>query len=126
VDEGIRLALASEADYVTNRVPGSRPMGLEVEVVTAKAILAAAAEPREALARVSPTAFIRDTPQRFSHVRFGQARDLSRLDWRVKTAADMAFARSVYAALYPSDPDFGVSDVLDLVAGGVDLGRYAA
>lgn len=126
IDEGIRLALASEADYVTNRDLGNHPMGLEVEVVTARAILAAAAEPREALARVSPTAFIRENPDRFRQARFGSPRDLSKLDWRVKTAADLAFARSVYAALYPSDPDFGMSDVLDLVSGGVDLGRYAA
>jgi spore coat polysaccharide biosynthesis protein SpsF len=40
--------------------------------------------------------------------------------------ADLGFARSVYAALYPSDPQFGMGDVLDLVGGGVDLGRYAA
>lgn len=126
VDEGIRLALKSQADYVTNRDFSAPATGLEVEVVTAGAILAAAAEPRETLARVSPTGFIRENPQRFRVARFSHPRDLSHRDLRVKTAADMAFARSVYAALYPSDPDFGVADVLDLVSGGVDLGRYAA
>jgi spore coat polysaccharide biosynthesis protein SpsF len=126
VDEAIRLSLASGADYVSNREPASYPMGMEVEVITAKALREAAADPRENLARVSPTAAIRAQPERFSQAAFRCAQDHSRLDWRVKTAADLGFARSVYAALYPSDPHFGMDDVLDLVGGGVDLGRYAA
>lgn len=126
VDAGIRLALSSGADYVTNRDPASYPAGLEVEVVTAGALLAVAEQPRETLARVSPTAAIRADAKRFSQARFHYKQDVSRLDWRVKTAADMAFVRSVYAALHPSDPGFGMEDVLDLVSGGIDLGRYAA
>lgn len=126
VDEAIRLSLASGADYVSNREPASYPMGMEVEVITAKALREAAADPRETLARVSPTAAIRARPDRFSQAAFRCPQDHSRLDWRVKTAADLGFARSVYAALYPSDPHFGMTDVLDLVGGGVDLGRYAA
>jgi spore coat polysaccharide biosynthesis protein SpsF len=126
VDEAIRLSLASGADYVSNREPASYPMGMEVEVITAKALREAAADPRETLARVSPTAAIRARPDRFAQAAFHCPQDHSRLDWRVKTAADLGFARSVYAALHPSDPHFGMDDVLDLVGGGVDLGRYAA
>ena len=126
VDEAIRLALASGADYVSNREPASYPMGMEVEVVTARALQAVADAPRETLARVSPTAAIRADPDRFRQAAFRCGQDHARLDWRVKTAADLGFARSVYAALYPSDPQFGMEDVLDLVGGGVDLGRYAA
>lgn len=125
VDEGVRLALSSKADYVSNRDPRSHPAGMEVEVISAAALLAKAAEPREALARVSPTAAIR-ADRRFSQARFGYSQDVSRLDWRVKTAADLAFARSVYAALHPTDPGFGMEDVLDLTSGGVDLSRDAA
>jgi len=125
VDEGVRLALSSKADYVSNRDPRSHPAGMEVEVVSAAALLAKAAEPREALARISPTAAIR-ADSRFGQARFGYSQDVSRLDWRVKTAADLAFARSIYAALHPADPGFGMEDVLDLTSGGIDLGRDAA
>lgn len=125
VDEGVRLALSSKADYVSNRDPQTHPAGLEVEVVTVSALATAAAEPREQLARISPTAAIR-ADKRFSQARFGYKQDMSRLDWRVKTAADLAFARSVYAALHPADPGFGIEEVLDLTSGGIDLGRYAA
>lgn len=126
IDEAIRLSLASGADYVSNREPATFPLGMEVEVVTARALQAAAADAREPLARVSPTAAIRARPDRFRQASFRSGQDHSRLDWRVKTAADLGFARSIYAALYPSDPGFGMADVLDLVGGGVDLGRYAA
>lgn len=125
IDEGVRLALASGADYVTNRDAGF-PRGLEVEIVTARALQQTADEVRDPLARVSPTAAIRANPGRFSQARFTCAGDHGRLEWRVKSAADLGFARSVYAALHPVDPDFGMEDVLDLIGGGIDLGRYAA
>ena len=42
------------------------------------------------------------------------------------TAADLAFARSVYDALHPVDPDFRMGDVLDLVESHQDIARFAA
>ena len=51
---------------------------------------------------------------------------MSHYDWRVKTTADLAFARSIYDALHPSDPGFSMNDVLDLVESHQDLGRFAA
>jgi spore coat polysaccharide biosynthesis protein SpsF len=128
IDEAVSMARVSGADYVSNREPASFPKGLEVEVIAMPALVAAAAEPRETMARVSPTAFIRANPGRFSAAGFGHHRDLSRLDWRVKTAADLAFARSIYGALYAADPGFGMADVLDIVGGRQDLARisYAA
>lgn len=125
IDEAVRMARVSGADYVSNRDPASFPRGMEVEVIATGALIAAAAEPRERLARVSPTAFIRANPGRFSQAAFSHHRDLSRLDWRVKTAADLAFARGVYGALYAADPGFGMDDVLDLVGGRQDLARFS-
>lgn len=125
IDEAVRMAIVSQADYVSNREPASYPQGMEVEVVTMAALTAAAAEPREIRARVSPTAFIRANPDRFSRASFSHPRDLSRLDWRVKTAADLGFARSIYNALHPIDPAFAMEDVLDLVGGRQDLGKLS-
>jgi len=72
---------------------------------------------------VSPTAFIRANPDRFKQASFSHPRDLSGLDWRVKTAADLGFARAIYNALHPIDPGFVMEDVLDLVGGRQDLGK---
>jgi spore coat polysaccharide biosynthesis protein SpsF len=126
IDDAIRMALASGADYTSNRVHRTFPVGLEVEVIKLGALQAAAAEERDPQARISPTAAIRNQPQRWSQAHLRAARDWSKLDWRVKTAADLAFARSVYDALYSGDPDFRMGDVLDLVESRQDIARFAA
>ncbi|MBO9710357.1 MAG: NTP transferase domain-containing protein [Caulobacter sp.] len=126
VDEAVRLALSSGAAYTSNRVQRTYPAGLEVEVVTVEALRIAAAEARDPLALISPTAAIRGRPDRFSQAHLKTHRDWSHYDWRVKTPADLAFARSIYDALYPADPGFTMSDVLDLVESHQDLGRFAA
>jgi spore coat polysaccharide biosynthesis protein SpsF len=126
IDEAVRLALASGADYTSNRVRQTYPAGLEVEVIKAGALQAAAAEERDPMARISPTAAIRSQPGRWSQAHLTAPRDWSRLDWRVKTAADLAFARSVYDALHPVDPGFRMNDVLDLIGSRQDIARFAA
>jgi spore coat polysaccharide biosynthesis protein SpsF len=126
IDDAVRMALASGADYTSNRVHRTFPAGLEVEVIKAGALRDAAAEERDPMARISPTAAIRNQPGRWSQAHLKAARDWSRLDWRVKTAADLAFARSVYDALHPVDPGFRMSDVLDLVESRQDIARFAA
>ncbi|PIB90211.1 glycosyltransferase family protein [Caulobacter sp. FWC2] len=126
IDDAVRMALASGADYTSNRVHRTYPAGLEVEVITASALHAAAAEARDPTARISPTAAIRNQPQRWSQAHLKAPRDWSRLDWRVKTAADLAFARSVYDALHPVDPEFRMTDVLDMVESRLDIARFAA
>lgn len=127
IDETIRLALATRADYVSNRVQRTFPKGLEVEVVTAEALIRTTAEADEATAAgTSPLAQIRVRPDRYPQAHVLGRRDLSALDWRVKTAADMAFARGVYDALYPADPTFGLEDVLGVLQGRHDLAEWAA
>ncbi len=126
IDEAIRLALASGADYTSNRVQRTYPAGLEVEVIKAGALQAAAAEERDPMARISPTAAIRNQPGRWTQAHLTAPRDWSRLDWRVKTAADLAFARSVYDALHPVDPGFRMNDVLDMIGSRQDIARFAA
>lgn len=127
IDETVRLALASKAAYCGNRVQASFPRGLEVEVVTADALAASAAEAEADTAAItSPLAQIRARPERFPQGHVLSRRDLSRLDWRVKTPADFAFARGVYDALHAADPAFSMQDVLDVLQGRQDLARWAA
>jgi spore coat polysaccharide biosynthesis protein SpsF len=127
VDETVRLALGSKAAYASNRVQRTHPKGLEVEVVTNAALTQTAAETDEATAAgTSPLAQIRERPDRYPQVHCLARRDVSRLDWRVKTPADLAFARGVYDALHPADPGFGMDDVLGMLQGRQDLAHWAA
>ena len=125
IDAAVKLAIASGADYTANRLPASFPAGLEVEVIAGPALIAAAARERDPKARVSPTHFLRADARKFSHATLKAPRDFSALNWRIKTPADLAFARSVYDALHAADPEFGFEDVLDLIGGRQDMAIYA-
>lgn len=123
VDRAVGLAIETGADLVGNR-GGSFPRGMEIEVVKAELLIAAAGEDRDPLARTSPTAFLRGG--RYRTASFPAPRDLSSLEWRVKSHADLSFARGVYAALHAADPGFGMRDVLDLIGGRQDVARFVA
>ena len=127
IDEAIRLAQLSGAAYVSNRQPRLYPAGLEVEVIAVRALIAAAGQARETASRTSPTAYIRSRPDLFEAVHMPHPpRDLSGRNWRVKTPADLAFARGVYDALHAADPGFCMGDILDLLDTRHDLARFAA
>jgi len=127
VDDAVRLARTTGAAYAGNRAQPSFPRGLEVEVITVDALNRTAAQADEtAAARASPLAQIRRQPDAYPQAHLLAPRDASHLDWRVKTPADLAFARGVYDALHPADPGFGYEDVLGLLQGRQDLARWAA
>ncbi len=127
IDKAVRVSQLSGAAYVSNRQPALHPAGMEVEVVTAAALVQAAALARDHAARVSPTAFIRSHPKQFTAAHLPTpSRDLSGWNWRVKTPADLAFAKGVYDALHAADPAFGMGEVLDLIESRHDLARFAA
>ena len=115
IDETVRLALASRAAYTSNVEQRSYPVGLDVEVITTEALLAAAAEATDPYDREHVTPFLRARPERFAHAHVTQPVDRSAMRWTVDRPADFAFARGVYQALYPTNPAFTTQDVLDLL-----------
>jgi spore coat polysaccharide biosynthesis protein SpsF len=121
IDEAVRLAIASGADYTSNVEQRSYPVGLDVEVMTTEALLTAAAEAYEPYDREHVTPFLRRQPERFSHAHVTQPEDRSSMRWTVDRPADFAFARGVYEALYPGNPEFSTQDVVDLLAGETSL-----
>ena len=134
IDEAVRLALASGADYTGNAERRTYADGLDVEVIRVAALRAAAAEALDAHDREHVTAFIRRQPERFSAAHLTQTRDESAMRWTVDQCADFMFVRQVYEALYPTHPEFTARDVHALLAerpdlaahGGVPLKKAAA
>ncbi len=116
VDAIIAQHLATGADITTNAVSPTLPDGLDVEVMTAKALAEAADEALLAYEREHVTQFFYRRPERYRISHYRHSPDLSGMRWTVDNPEDLEFVREVYAALYPSRPDFGLADVLALLA----------
>lgn len=103
-------------DYASNVHPPTYPDGLDTEVIAREALETAWREATLPSDREHVTAFIWRQPTRFRLANVRNDQDLSGMRWTVDTAADLDFARTVYAHL---DPDgtrrFGLGDALRLL-----------
>jgi spore coat polysaccharide biosynthesis protein SpsF len=109
----VDLALAEgDADFVSNRVQWSYPLGLSADVLSRRAIewcdkTLTAPEERELFAL-----YIRDHPERFKVVPVVNDRDLSHHGWTVDEPSDVLFMRDIFDRLYREGEVFGMNDVL--------------
>ena len=127
IDAVARKARETGASYVSNYLEPSYPLGMEVEAASAHALgRAASGMDAEAAVESSPMRWLRTRPAPFPQVNIRAARDWSGLDWRVRTPADLDFARSVYDALHAADPAFGMDAVLTILQSRQDLAVWAA
>lgn len=110
-DRCVETHLAEGADYTANTFGRTFPKGLDVEVVRADALRAAAREASDPYDREHVTPFVIARPERFRQA--SVTRDPpERWRWTVDTPEDFAFVEAVYRDLYPADPAFGAEAVL--------------
>lgn len=106
-------------DYVSNLHPESYPDGNDVEVMSMKALESAWLEARRPYEREHTTPFLWDQPDRF---RLGASiwetgLDLSRtFRWVLDYPEDYELIRTIYERLSVHRPDFGLDDILTLMA----------
>jgi spore coat polysaccharide biosynthesis protein SpsF len=124
-----------QADYVSNTMVPTYPDGLDVEVVTAAALLEVAALSTDPAEREHVTLGVYRRPELFTitNVSDPTGVDHSDLRWTVDSADDFAFVEKVYEHLLPTFPAFEYDDVLrllqdqpELVRTGIDAPRNAA
>ncbi len=112
----VDVALADPvADFVSNRVEWSYPLGLSADVLSRRAIKWAdanlvASEDRELFA-----VYIRDHRDEFKVIPIVHSEKLDHLGWTVDEPADVDFARHVYANLYRPGYVFGMQDMLEFL-----------
>ena len=114
VDACVRLQARLDVDYASNAQRRTYPRGLDVECFNLDALLAAGREATDPYDREHVTPFLYRNPERFSQGDLVQDRDESALRWTVDTPEDFAFVERVYAALYPTKPDFSSADIRTL------------
>lgn len=111
IDDCVRLQAELGVDYCSNGRNRTYPRGLDVEVFDAEGLLIAGREASDPYDREHVTPFLYRNPDRFTQGELVQARDESALRWTVDTPEDFDFVARVYAALYPTKPDFTSDDV---------------
>lgn len=112
---GFYLDRRGQYDYVSNLHPATYPDGNDVEIMSAAALETAWREATRPLEREHTTPFLWENPERF---RVGNITWESGLDysmshrWTIDYEEDYQFIAAVYDALYPTNPAFGLDDIL--------------
>ena len=115
IDKVIEAHLQQGNDYTANCVKATYPDGLDVEVMSYRALKEAkenAKLPSE-LEHVTP--YIRNHPQRYKIGNVRNNCDLSAMRWTVDEPEDFEFVETVYNRLYSILPYFVMKDILDLL-----------
>jgi spore coat polysaccharide biosynthesis protein SpsF len=124
IDATIAHVTGAVADYGSNTPPHrTYPRGLDVEVMTAAALRAAAARAASDEEREHVTWALHRRPDLYHQAYLSQAAEEGEVRWTVDFPHDYAFVCAVYDALYPANPGFTSDDVRGLVRSRPDLVR---
>jgi spore coat polysaccharide biosynthesis protein SpsF len=126
IDRTIAYYLENENDYdfVSNLHPATYPDGNDVEIMTMATLQEAHAHASSQMEREHTTPYIWERPERF---RIGNVEMEGGVDYSmthrctIDYEEDYHFIRAVYEALYPSNPLFGVKEILDLLERRPDI-----
>lgn len=119
VDLVLARFAVGDCDYASNLHPASFPDGNDVEVMRTAALAQAWGEAMLTLEREHTTPFLWERPERFrlANVVWDSGLDYSLSHrWTLDYPEDYDFIRRIYETLYPVKPDFGLRDILDLLA----------
>lgn len=125
IDEIVALHLDSGADYTSNVEHPTLPDGYDVEVVRQSALFEAAERAVMPSEREHVTPYIRSRPDHFriedyqykmsEHGVGEQTRDWSAYRLTVDYPEDFELVKRIFEHLYPSQPQFGVKEVIALL-----------
>jgi spore coat polysaccharide biosynthesis protein SpsF len=118
VDETVRLLLDRNADYASNSLDGNTfPLGFDVRCFTMAALRGSAELSDDPTDRVHGSYFIYRHPETFRLVGWVAPANLRWPELRltVDEPADYELVRRVFDALYPAQPDFGITHVFALL-----------
>jgi len=122
IDATIDHVLAAGADYGSNTPPHRTfPRGLDIEVMTADALRAAASRAAAREEREHVTWALHRRGDLYAQAFFSQDAQEGDVRWTVDRPDDYAFVSEVYEALYPVNPAFTSDDVRELVRSRPEL-----
>lgn len=117
IDKAVNCLLASGADFVCNNYPPTYPEGLDVEVLTFKALEQEELLSKDTFEREHVTQYIYHHPELFKMFNISNTEDLSYLRWTIDTEKDFAMVEKIYSSLYKNDNHiFHMEDILQLIS----------
>jgi len=126
IDQVIAFYLSREGafDYVSNLHPATWPDGNDVEIMPLSVLQEAHAKAARLMEREHTTPYIWERPDRFriGNVVMEGGEDYSMTHrFTIDYEADYQFIQAVYEELYPSNPLFGIRDILGLLERRPDI-----
>jgi glutamate-1-semialdehyde 2,1-aminomutase len=115
IDQVINYYFEGNYDYASNAVEPTFPDGLDIEIFSFSVLTTAWREACLSSQRKHVTPFIYQQPDRYRIGHYKSAEDLSHLRWTVDTLEDFNLINKIYEELYPVNPNFKMSDILNLL-----------
>ena len=110
------------ADYCSNTLEPTFPRGLDVQVFPTVVLAEVDRLTHDPVDREHVSLYIYEHPERFTLRSVRSGRPVAgELRLTVDTEADFALVRTVFEALHPADPEFGLDAVLALFAARPEL-----
>ena len=109
------LSANGSLDYVSNTLVRSYPRGLDVEAFSASVLKQAHQEATDNAHREHVTPFFYTQPERFRLASVVADTDWRQHRWTVDTPEDFELISRVLTALYPTNPNFQLADVLHVL-----------
>jgi spore coat polysaccharide biosynthesis protein SpsF len=121
IDGVVQFYLDGSYDYASNAIRPTFPDGLDVEVFGFRALVEAWSEAKLPSQREHVTSFIYSQPERYRIGHFMSDNDLAHLRWTVDEVEDFDLVHRIYEDLYPKNPNFKTSDILQLIENHPEL-----
>lgn len=115
-----------EFDYVSNTLSRTYPQGMDTEVFPFSVLEEAFQEATESYDREHVTPFIYRHDHRYRLCNVAYPENHSHHRWTVDTLDDYLLIRKIIEKLYPTNPRYGMREVLDLFEQNQDLSRIHA
>jgi spore coat polysaccharide biosynthesis protein SpsF len=123
IDEAVEIQDRTGADYVSNKVRPTLPVGEDVEVFWFKGLAEAWRHATLEYERVHVTPYFYRNPARFHLEALAVQGDFTGLRWTVDTEQDLEFVRQLYAVASDLDARLGWRNVLEVLKRSPQIGE---
>lgn len=123
VDEIVDIYRSSGCDYAGNVRPSTYPVGLAVQVFATHVLEETERSTQDPADREHVSLYIYEHPERFSlrNVESGLPEKYRSYRLTVDTPEDFALVSAVFEALYPTNPAFGLAEILGYLDSNPEL-----